>query len=202
MRNSFTVIAFLTILSAACGENHKGGDHGNENEVITTVVLTFSPDGGGAPLVFEFDDPDGDGGDAPMTDVIELFGGSYALTVIFENRLESPPEDITEEVEDEAEEHQLFFTGSAVDGPATINTGAPLAHVYNDQDANGLPIGLTNSIDASAGSGELIVTLRHVPPVNGVAVKSATLAQDVSEGGFASIGGSTDAQVTFSVTVQ
>jgi hypothetical protein len=128
-------------------------------------------------------------------------GTTYTLTLGFENRLEAPAEDITQEVRDEAEDHQVFFTGSAVNGPATSNTTAPLTHTYGDTDANGLPIGLTNQIVAATGTGQLIVTLRHVPPLNNVAVKTATLADEVKAGGISSIGGDTDVSATFDVTV-
>jgi hypothetical protein len=165
------------------------------------VILTFTPAGGGAAVVAEFDDPDGDGGDPPTVDPVNLPGDtSYTLTVAFENRLESPAEDITAEVADESDQHQVFLTGSAVDGPASDEPTAPLTHTYDDEDANGLPIGLTNTIDATSGTGELVVTLRHMPPVNAEPVKTADTAADVAEGGFAAIGGNSDASVTFDVT--
>jgi hypothetical protein len=122
--------------------------------------------------------------------------------VKFENRLENPPEDITKEVQDEGDAHQVFFTGNAVNGPASNQTGAPVAHSYADTDAKGLPIGLANKVTAATGTGMLTVTLRHLPPVNNMAVKSATLADMVRSSGFSAIGGTTDAQVTFPVTVQ
>jgi hypothetical protein len=78
---------------------------------------------------------------------------------------------------------------------------APLTHAYTDSDANGLPIGLANTIGAVAGTGTLTITLRHLPPVNDVAVKTADLASQVRSGGFVSIGGSTDATVNFNATV-
>jgi hypothetical protein len=152
--------------------------------------------------VFEFDDPDGDGGDAPTIDEVELPAGSYSLAVVFENGLEDPPEDITEEIEYESDEHQLFFTGSAVNGPAADNAGAPLTHAYGDQDGDGNPIGLANTIDAVAGTGDLIVTLRHLPPLSGMPTKTSSLAADVKDGGFSAIGGSSDVNVTFAVAVQ
>jgi hypothetical protein len=192
----------LTVV-AACGDDGDDHDHDNENEVITTVTLTFAPEGGGSAVVAAFDDPDGDGGEAPTIDPIDLAdGAAYALSVSFENRLEDPPEDITVEVEDESDQHQIFFTGTAVNGPASDVPGAPLTHAYDDEDRNGLPIGLTNTIDAAVGTGELTVTLRHMPPVNDTPVKTADAAAGVRDNGFASLGGSTDAQVTFDVTVE
>jgi hypothetical protein len=191
---------FALVLLTACGDD--GGGTINPQELITAVTLTFTPGALGTTVVAEFDDPDGDGGEPPTIDPIELVdGGIYTLTITFENRLEDPPEDITAEVEDEAEEHQIFLTGSAVGGPATDKPGAPLFHQYADQDANGLPIGLTNTIDAQVGAGELTVTLRHLPPINGNPTKTADIAGQVRDGGFSSIGGETDAQVTFDVNV-
>jgi hypothetical protein len=182
---------------AACG----GTESSNPEEVITTVILTFTPAGGGAARTFEFDDPDGDGGEAPVVDDVDIAAGDYDVTVGFENRLEDPPEVITEEVADEGDEHMVFFTGDAVDGPASDNPGAPLTHDYADEDAEGLPIGLENTITAAAGTGTLTVTLRHMPPVNEQAVKTADTAADVAAGGFSAIGGSSDVQVDFAVNV-
>lgn len=172
-------------------------------EVITTVTLTLTPMGGGAPIVAEVDDPDGDGGAPPVIDSIGLQAGTtYDVTVGFQNRLEAPPEEITDEVRDEADEHQIFFTGAAVNGPATDQPNAPITHSYTDQDANGLPIGLANRFVVGAGAaGDLVVTLRHMPPINDQPVKSADTATVVKTGGFAAIGGENDAQVTFPVAI-
>lgn len=191
----FTLIAMLV----ACG--HDAGHLHGEQELITTAVLTFTPPAG-PPVVAAFDDPDGDGGAAPTVDVIELAAGTtYALAVAFENRLESPPEDITQEVRDEAADHQVFFTGSAVDGPAAGNPGAPLAHRYADVDPGGLPLGLDNEIVASAGAGQLVLTLRHLPPINGTPVKTSTTSDEVKAGGLSSIAGDTDVSARFDVRV-
>jgi hypothetical protein len=182
-------ILIASLLVTACA----GDDGGSitEQEVITTVVLTFLPNFGAIPPVtFEFDDPDGDGGDPPIVDPIVLAEGEYILRVAFENRLETPAEDITLEIADEAEDHLVLFTGTA-----------PLEHEYSDMDANGLPIGLENLVTATVGSGELTVTLRHMPPELPPVKDAATVDLALTEG-IDAIGGSTDAQVTFPVTVQ
>lgn len=200
MRIACTLIVTLVAVSlAACGDD---GGSGNEQEVITTVMLAFSPSGGGAAVMAEVNDPDGDGGQAPTIQPVNLTAGSFTLAVRFQNRLEDPAEEITTEVMDEGDQHQVFFTGTAVNGPASNQPTAPLAQVYADTDANGLPIGLSNTITAAAGTGDLTVTLRHMPPVNDQAVKTATTAEMVKTGGIDSIGGDTDATVTFPVTVQ
>ena len=101
-------------------------------------------------------------------------------------------------------EHQFFLTGSAVDGPATVAaSSAVLDHAYADQDGNGLPVGLTNTITTlGLGSGELTVTLRHLPPEDGKAVKVVDMADEVATSGFGAIGGDNDIHVTFDVTVE
>ena len=92
----------LVVLLAACGED----DGHNENELITTVQLTFTPQGGVA-VIAEFHDPDGDGGTAPTADPVNLANATtYTLTVKFLNRLVMPEEDITLEVNDESTDHQ------------------------------------------------------------------------------------------------
>jgi hypothetical protein len=182
-------------LLAACA---CGGDpiNGNEGEVITTVSLSFAPITG-APLTAEVDDPDGDGGLPPRVDAISLPPGTYSLTIEFLNRLETPAESITDEVRDEAEEHQVFLLGSAI-----VGGSPPLVHAYADRDANGLPLGLVNDITASTGSGDLEIVLRHLPPLAGGAVKVAGLAEEARANGLDAIGGDSDAAVVFPLTVQ
>jgi hypothetical protein len=195
-----TAFAALTALGlAACGDTETGPE--NDNEVITTVILDFAPTGGGTTKTFAFDDADGDGGAAPTVDPIMLTAGMYDLAVRFQNRLEDPAEEITDEVRDESSVHLLLFTGTAVVGPATSNTSGPLTQSYADMDANNLPIGLADTIIAAAGTGQLTVTLRHMPPEE-PPQKAADTLMKARTGGVDSIGGSTDAQVNFDVTVQ
>jgi hypothetical protein len=193
-------LAVVLLAASACGSDD-GHSH-NEEEVINTVTLTFTPSGGGAAITAAYDDPDGDGGEAPTIDPIDLPPGDYTLTITFENTLEDPPEDITAEVEDEGDQHQIFLTGTAVDGPATDNAGAPLMHAYGDDDANGLPLGLTNDITAVAGTGTMTLTLRHMPPVNDTAVKVDGLAEQVVTDGINGLPGATDVSIEFDVTVE
>jgi len=189
----------------------EGDDHGNESEVITTVRLTFTPQGGGTPVVAAFTDPDGDGGMSGSSDPIALASGTtYALAVEFLNELEDPAEDITAEVEEESEDHQVFVTGNAVEGPATAaNASAPVQHAYADTEStyganavgDDLPVGLANTITArAAGSGRFTVTLRHLPELNGEPQKVAGLAEQLAAG--EALPGDVDASVDFELTVQ
>jgi hypothetical protein len=118
--------------------------------------------------------------------------------VRFLNGLEDPPEDLTGEISDEAEEHQVFFTGTALQR----DDAARLTVTYDDADSNGLPIGLAWTAETVlAGDGELTVTLRHLPTQGDTQQKLAGLAEVVDADGFGGLGGDNDAQVTFPVTV-
>ena len=207
MKRAMPIAASLLLALTACSdveEDDHHGHHHHDHEVMTTVKLVFVPSTDGAEdLVFTWADAENDG--SPVVDDIVLENGvDYAVNVEIWNEMEDPAEEVTPELLDEDDEHQTFFTGSAVEGPATgANEGALVTHAYADSDRNGLPIGLANEISAVAtGSGELIFTLRHMPPESGNAVKVEGLAEDVAEGGFSAIGGANDIQVTYSLTVE
>lgn len=199
--NRVPLLAPLLLLACADVTNPSGADI-NDNELITTVELDFTPTAGGVTSTYRWTDPENDG--SPDVDTITLDQGDYDVTVRFINDLEDPPEDLTDEVDDESDQHQVFFTGSAVQGPATgDNPVAIVEHVYSDEDANGFPVGLENRIDAfDLGAGELTVTLRHMPPESGQAIKSATIAEEVATSGFGSVGGDNDANVTYPIMVE
>lgn len=185
----------LLLLLAACTDTTQPED-GDEGELITTVVLTLTPTSGGEAITATWADPEADGD--PEVDAILLADAEdYALSVAFLDELADPAVDITEEISDEAEEHQVFFTGDAVE------TDGILGHAYDDSDANGLPLGLVNTLETIAvGSGTLTVTLQHLPPEGDVVVKVAGLEDQVASGGVGAIGGDTDVQVSFAVTVE
>lgn len=184
----------LLLTLAACGDVDDVSGTDNVEELITTVELTFAPVGGGEPVVATWADPEGDGD--PVVDPIPLAAGAdHALSVAFLNELADPPEDLTQEVADESDEHQVFFGGGAVEDGL-------LAVTYADEDANGFPVGLSAIVAATgAGAGELVVTLRHLPPQDGEPVKTGDLADVVATEGLGAIPGETDVTVTFAVTV-
>jgi hypothetical protein len=203
MRMSLSALAAL-VLAAGC-PNVENPEEDNEQEVITTVRLTFTPqlEGGGPAIVVSHADPENDGN--PVIDPITLQNGVvYTLAVEFLNELEDPAEDITEEIADEDDEHQVFIYGSAVEGPATsANANKRVEHAYADEDGDGLPLGLLNTITAvAAGTGDFKLMLRHLPPEGGNAQKTANLAADFAAGGSAGIAGDVDADVTFPLTVE
>src|SRR5690606_9660255 len=105
----------------------------NEEEVITTLTLVLTPVGGGATKTLKFQDLDGDGPQAPIYSVDTLEASkNYTGTITLLNELESPAENITEEVEEEGTDHQFFYG---------IGTGLNLTVTYADLDADNRPIG-------------------------------------------------------------
>ena len=201
--NKITPILLLAL--SACSDVEKGADgegghHHHEHEVITTVVLNFDSDAGDTVSATWTDIS----GEAVIDDIVLVDGTDYSLSFEILNELEEEPEDVTTEIADEDDEHQVFITGSAVDGPATgDNANAIVAHSYADTDVNGLPVGLENDIATlGTGAGDFIVTLRHMPLQNGNSIKTESAADDVASGGFGAIGGDNDFQLTFSLTVE
>lgn len=180
----FLMLSFLCVIAfSACEKNDP--EIPNEEELITTFNYSLSPSDGGAVITLSFVDLDGDGGGAPT-----ITGGTLAANQTYQGSIEllnasiSPVEDITEEVEEEDEDHQFFFQ-SAVSG---------LNIAYGDEDADGNPVGLSSTLTTGdAASGSITVTLRHEPN------KSAT---GVSDGDITNAGGETDIEVTFPIEVQ
>jgi hypothetical protein len=177
-----------TVLFTACDKDEDPALI-NEEELITTVRLTFAPVGGGSPVIATWQDLDGDGGNPPTVSSIALAKGrSYTLTLDLSDDSGATSENITEEIEEEAEEHQFFFRTSGL-------TGMTIA--YNDKDQDNHPIGLSNTVTIpnAASTGTLTVILRH--GLN----KGAT---GVAGGDPANAGGETDVETTppFAVTIQ
>ncbi|PLK45492.1 MULTISPECIES: hypothetical protein [Emticicia] len=178
----FKSMALAALLSvAACKK--ESVDVEDENEIITTVKLNFTS--GGTTKTFVFNDPDGDGGNAPLKfDNIALAANTtYTLTVELMDESKNPADNITEEVQKESQEHLFVFTPS----PSGL-----LTYTYGDKDVRNFPIGLTGTVKTgSAGTGKLKVQLRHQPPVNGKDVKDGTITP-----------GSDDVNLDFNIAIQ
>ena len=174
----------------ACSDVKDGHDHDHDHEVMTTVVLNFT-DESGETSEYQFIDLQ-DGND-PTIDEITLSAGTHTLAVSFLNELETPSHDVTQEISDEEDEHQIFFSGDV----ENCSSGTALVqHAYTDTDSEGHPIGLSNTITPIAeGTGELIVSLRHLAMEDGQLVKTGSLYEDFCNGD--DIPGDWDVQVTF-----
>lgn len=189
----------ITILSIYMLSGCQAEDPQKEDtpELITKATLTFTPDAGD-PVVVTATDPDAEGlKNITMDKPIGLEAGKiYNLSITLINELAEPsdPEyNVTSEVEKESDEHMLFFTWtnnvfSDPAGDGNMDNRSDDLN-YEDQDANGQPIGLQTSWTAGpVSSGTFTVVLKHQP-----GLKSATSDSSIGE---------TDLDVTFDIMVQ
>jgi hypothetical protein len=199
----FPLVALLVllVLFAGCGD-----DPAKENtpELITQVKLTFTPVAGGSVVVITATDPDGAGPQDLVADgpIMLTQSTTYDLSIELINGLLDPSDDgydITEEIEEEADEHQFFFrfsdgVFSSPTGTGNIkdNASTPTGPInYQDEDVNGKPLGLltqwvTDNVTVSGKSFRIV--LKHQP-----GIKSATST---------SLDGETDLDITFALAVE
>lgn len=166
------VLLVLPLLFAvACGDDEDNPNVVGENpeEAITTLELVFKPVGGTTEQEFVATAPDLDA--AFEIDDLVIAAGEYTLSIGLRNDLaDGDEQNIREEVEEEADDHQLFFTGTNVQSESTPTATNPaLTITYADQEADYIdggstrPVGLENTVTAVAGTGTLTVTLQHLP---------------------------------------
>ena len=167
------VVATAILLTGCAKEEEEVPEEEHEMEVITDVKLIFTNDNDSNDIVYaRAQDPDGDGvEDLKILDSVNLdVSKSYTLTFEIMNNLESPGEDIGEEIADEDDEHQIFFSFSndAFSNPVgdgnIDNASDPIN--YNDVDGNGNPVGLSTAWTTSSTTltdGTFTVRLQHQP---------------------------------------
>ena len=179
--STLTYLALVTLIFTfnACKDQVDTPPNPNEEELITTVELTFINENNSSDvLVFKFADPDGDGGNAPtITDSIVLAANSsYSLAVRFLDESKSTIEDITTEIVAEAIDHLICYT-----------TPGDLMITILDKDANNLNLGLAATVKTQAAENtSLTIRLMHQP--------------NQKNGNCDS--GETDVEVTFITTIE
>lgn len=191
---TFLAIGFLGLISGCESDDPVKED---VPELITKATLTFTPSTG-TTVVATATDPDGDGlknleVDGPINLVANK---DYTLTIELVNALAAvsdPAYNITEEVEEEGDEHMFFFswTNNAFTDPTGNGNHDNRADAVNylDEDVNGLPLGLeTGWTTGGSSAGNFQVILKHQPEL-----KSATSGVSVGE---------TDLDVSFVLNIQ
>lgn len=157
------LLVFFGISLASCDDDTPPVE--NEEEVISKVVLTFTPTSTGAPLTFTYTDPIGDSPspitlrqNTPYRLDIGLFGPN--------------DENITEEIQAESDEHMFFFGWTEglfanPTGNGNIDAREEGAVIYNDEDVNGLPLGLSTLWQTGAATttanNTFRIVLKHQP---------------------------------------
>jgi len=171
-----------------------------DQELITDVTLIFTEvDATGNLTQNTFSvtasDPEGlELGSQPVIQAITGLepGKRYRLDISLFNSIEN--EDITEEIAEDADDHQFFFLGSAFIGPNDF-----LTYEYADADQNGNPLGLFGYVTVSAApgtnNGQFRLVLRHDLDKNFAGIRNPSFPT------FTAAGGETDLDITFPVTL-
>ncbi|MEO1712749.1 MAG: hypothetical protein AAFU60_05380 [Bacteroidota bacterium] len=184
--SSFIIIlcSFFFLL-VACNRDKDLFIHTDPEEPISSLVYTLTPDQGGPAVVLSWIDRDGAFGDDPV-----ITGGTLIANQNYSGSLELSlgtgdfPDDLTEEILEEANEHQFFFSSSLNDVQIT----------YRDQDSNGNPIGIQNALSTkAAGNGTITITLLHLPD---------KFAEGVSDGHIMNAGGDIDLEIVLPITIE
>ncbi len=131
----------------------------NEEELLTTVRITLTEKISGSQSLFEFKDLDGEGGQPPslFEQIVLEKQKAYDCSIEFLNESVSPIDNITEEILEEGEDHEIFFTA----------TNSLVTFSNLSKDVNNLPLGLTSTWTTAnaTGSGTLSITLKHKPGI-------------------------------------
>jgi len=183
----FKALLFLVLLGGmllSCDDDAPQRE--DTPELITQVVLTFTPVTGGPTVTSFAVDPDGEGVLDMTTDgPIKLQSNtSYSLEISLMNGLadaSSAAYDVSAEVKEEADEHLFFFgwsDGLFQNPQGDGNIDDRDDHVdYSDTDDNGLPLGLLTAwATGGVANGTFRVVLKHQPEV-----KSNTSGASIGE---------------------
>ena len=181
-RISLFLFLVASLLMASCSDDPQST---NEEEVITTVIVTLDPvevedEAEGEVVTLSWDDTNLD---AIVDDAEVIVSGplvedeTYDASIQMLNRSVDSEVDITKEIAKEAEDHIFCFTVS----------GVKIAVTNRSEDKNGLPVGITSTwTTTTLSSGTVNITLRHQPGLKTGDCPGA---------------GDTDASITFTVSV-
>jgi hypothetical protein len=196
-KNQILLLLFALLVSFSSCESEDPIEE-LEQELITDVTLIFTEvnDEGtaiGTPFEVKASDPQGiELGTNPVVETINVEAGKrYLLEITLFNSIEN--EDITEEIEEEDDEHQFYFLGSAFVGSSLMT------YTYDDADDDGNPIGLRCFVqvaeNSSVNNANFNLVLRHDLD------KSFPGANSPNFQNYVQAGGETDLDVTFPVVL-
>ena len=203
MSNSKLISAALLILVIpmfyAC-EGHDDDDNPPtpiETELITDLRISLIN-----PLTHDtvfavFSDPDGPGGIVPtVTPIILHYTGEndkyFARIEVMDSSNPNDVEQITPEIEEEADMHQFFYIPNA-DANEVVEISYDPAE---GKDSNGRPVGISSIWQLSGLTSQnetVTIVLRHQPNKG---------AAGVANGDITNAGGETDIEVTFQLEIQ
>ena len=151
----------LILALPACDSEGDGGDPG-EQEFITQVNVMLTPSSGGTTQMLQFDfDEEGNLTDSP--DRVTLTPGvTYNGTIQLLDTVND--EDITEEIEEEAEEH-LFAYSLSPSGAGTVTiTDSESDYTTDNENGGDFRVGLEFDLavaSSASGNGTMTAILYH-----------------------------------------
>ncbi len=184
--HNFSLLLLLSFFLFSCKKDDPKPI--NEDEVLTTLILTFTPFDGSDIKNITYKDlsPEDTSGSVITSDTLER-NKAYTMTVSVLNETFTPAQNITAEIRTEGTEHQFFF----IQGPSGLFSSLE----YNDKDADDNPIGLINMAKTSDAetSGTIRIVLRH---------ELLKLGIGVPDGDITNAEGETDIDVTLPVAIK
>ena len=158
-------LALLGSLSlTACDSGEPDDDGAGEEELITQVTLTLTPTTGGAPVTISASDPDGDGAGltfSPATLALRP-GTTYDGTIELRDTING--EDITGEVEEEAEEHLFRYTLTPASAGTVTVTDTESDYTSVNENGGDYAVGLAFRVvtaSGASGTGTMNAVLYH-----------------------------------------
>ncbi len=151
---SLALLLMFALFVTACDSTEPDDDGPGEEEIISnvTVTLTNAADNSTVTAEAVFDEA----GVEQSVETLDLTAGAtYDGTIELLNRFEN--EDITEEIDEERDEHQFFYVAQG-------EVSDDLTITITDTDSNDLPVGLEFTVtvaDDASGAGEVRVVLGH-----------------------------------------
>lgn len=180
MKTTIKTLAILSVLAVftSCDDDDVPPVI-NEEEVITTVEYTLTNAADATnEVIYKFVDLDSSAPVITTTGNL-MANSSYMGSIKFLNETETPVDDITIEVIEEADEHEVFYIPSISD--VTVSK--------DDMDASGNPLGVRSTLQTgAAATGTLTIVLRHEP-------------LKPNDGTLLNAGGETDVEVVFDLNV-
>lgn len=178
------LLAIMAIfLFISCSDDVDEAAQTHEQEVFTTMTITLVPSDGSSNIILQTEDLDGDGPNAPAVTVSGNLKASntYTGSIRWYNKTETPAEELTAEIVEEKDEHQIFYT---------VGSGLMMTVSDLSKDSKGNTFGHTFSLkNLSAGTGTLTVTLIHEPT-------------KPNDGKLAGAGGATDIAASFLIVIE
>jgi hypothetical protein len=182
-------VLLATLLLVSCGDDPEPA---NEEELITTLTVTLTPQGGGVTVTMTFRDLDGPGSGIPEyiysgggSAAVLAVGTTYDAGITLLNETETPAENVTEEIEEEADEHLFCFNTTL--GGLTITYADTEADYLAGGSSKVVGLATTWTTGSTPENGTVTIILRHQPG---------------TKTGDCPGSGETDIEVTFNVSVK